>query len=125
MALVDQGVGPRRLLVAGSACLVIAYLALSLAQGSYAIAALVIAMAAAQAPLVPLSDLVATEAIRADPRLDYGRIRLWGSITFLLASVTGGYVIGATTPAAVLWLLAGLALAALAIAPVAVWLRPR
>ena len=120
MSLVDRGLGPRRLLMASGICLVVAYVALSFASNVYAIAALVIAMAVAQAPLTPLCDLVATEAVRADPRLDYGRIRLWGSITFLVANVAGGYVLAATTPDAAIGLLAGLALATLGIVPLAV-----
>jgi MFS transporter, PPP family, 3-phenylpropionic acid transporter len=120
MSLIDRGIGARRLLMAGSIFLVLAYGALSGAAGPYAIAALVIAMAAAQAPLGPVCDLVATDAVRGDPRLDYGRIRLWGSIAFLLASVIAGYVIAATGPGAVIALLAGLALATFAIVRVAV-----
>jgi PPP family 3-phenylpropionic acid transporter len=120
MGLVDRGLGTRRLLTASGFVLAVAYLALSLAGNPYAIAALVIAMAAAQAPLGPLCDLVTTDAIRADPQLDYGRIRLWGSIAFLMASVAGGYTIAATTPEAVPGLLAGLALATIAVVRFAV-----
>jgi PPP family 3-phenylpropionic acid transporter len=120
MSLADRGVDPRRLLIAGSLCLALAYAALLFADGPYAIAALVVAAAVAQAPLVPLCDLVATEAVRADPRLDYGRMRVWGSITFLTASVAGGYVIAATTADAAVALLAGLALATLGVIPLAV-----
>jgi MFS transporter, PPP family, 3-phenylpropionic acid transporter len=120
MNLVDRGLGPRRLLIASSICLVLAYVALSFAGSVHAIAALVIAMAVAQAPLTPLCDLVVTDAVRADPRLDYGRIRLWGSITCLAANVAGGYFLAAATPDAVIGLLAGLALATLGIVPLAV-----
>ena len=120
VSLVDRGVGARRLLIVSGICLVLAYVGLSFASSAHAIAALVIVMAVAQAPLTPLSDLVATEAVRADPRLDYGHIRLWGSITFLVANVAGGYVLAATTPNAVIGLLAGFALATLGIVPLAV-----
>jgi PPP family 3-phenylpropionic acid transporter len=125
MSLVDRGVGPRRLLITSGICLVLAYVGLSFAGSVQAIAALVIVMAVAQAPLTPLCDLVATEAVRTDPRLDYGRIRLWGSITFLIANVAGGYILAATTPDAVIGLLAGFALATLGIVPLAVSGSPR
>ena len=111
MSLVDRGVGARRFLLASTIGLVLTYVTLAFASDPYAIAALAVAMAAAQAPLVPLCDLVSTEAVRADPRLDYGRIRLWGSVAFLAASVSGGYIVAAATPAAVPACLAGLALA--------------
>src|SRR5829696_214328 len=120
MGLIDRGLGTRRLLTASGLILALAYLALSLTGNPYAIAALVIAMAAAQAPLGPLCDLVTTDAIRADSRLDYGRIRLWGSIAFLMASVAGGYTVAATTPDAVPGLFAGLALATIAVVRFAV-----
>jgi MFS transporter, PPP family, 3-phenylpropionic acid transporter len=120
MSLIDRGLGARGLLMASSLGLVLAYGALFFAHAPHAIAALVIVMAVAQAPLTPLSDLVAIEAVRTDPRLDYGRIRLWGSITFLLANVAGGYVLAASTADAVIALLAGLALATLGIVPLAV-----
>ncbi|MEA2386028.1 MAG: transporter, family, 3-phenylpropionic acid transporter, partial [Thermoleophilaceae bacterium] len=65
MGLVDHGLGTRRLLTASGLILALAYFALSLAGSPYVIAVLVIAMAAAQAPLGPLCDLVTTDAIRA------------------------------------------------------------
>jgi MFS transporter, PPP family, 3-phenylpropionic acid transporter len=120
MSLVDRGVGARRLLLISTIALILAYAALALAWHPYAIAALAVAMAAAQAPLAPLCDLVSTEAVRADPRLDYGRIRLWGSVTFLAATVSGGYIVAAATPAAVPVVLAGLALVTVAVVRFAV-----
>ena len=65
------------------------------------------------------------EGVRADPRLDYGRIRLWGSVAFLTASVSGGYIVAAATPAAVPTCLAGLALATTAAVRFAVPVAPR
>jgi PPP family 3-phenylpropionic acid transporter len=120
VGFVDRGVSPRAFLIVCSGCLAAAYLALLLAHGAAAILVLVLVMALAQAPVVPLCDLVALEAVRRDRRLDYGRMRLWGSITFLALSVAGGYLIGATTPDAAIWLLAGVALATLAVAPLTV-----
>lgn len=120
VSLVDRGLGARRLLILSTVCLVLVYAALTVAGGPYAIAALVIVMAAPQAPLAPLCDLVATEAVRADRRLDYGRIRLWGSIAFLAASIAGGYLVAAATAGAVPALLAGIALATLAVVRFAV-----
>ncbi|MEE1562498.1 MAG: MFS transporter, partial [Alphaproteobacteria bacterium] len=40
-------------------------------------------------------------------KLDYGRIRLWGSLTFVLASAGGGMVLVELPVAAVLWLVLG------------------
>jgi PPP family 3-phenylpropionic acid transporter len=38
----------------------------------------------------------------------YGRIRVWGSVGFIAAVVAVGYLIDATSPRAVLWVIAGL-----------------
>ena len=95
VSLVDRGVSARGLVLASSLCLFLAYVALFFATGGAALVAIVLVMAAAQAPLVPLCDLVALEAVRRDPRLDYGRMRLWGSIAFLAFSVAAGYLVGA------------------------------
>ena len=120
VGIADGRFGARRLLRATGLGLVLAYAALFSASEPYAIASLVIAMAIAQAPLTPLCDLVTTDAVRADPRLDYGRIRLWGSVTFLLASVAAGYVVAEAGPDAIVGLLAALALATLGVVPLAV-----
>lgn len=48
-------------------------------------------------------------------RVDYGRVRLWGSITFILAAVAGGQLLEAGPPMLILYLiLAGLALTGVA-----------
>lgn len=63
---------------------------------------------AAFAAMMPLSDSL-TLLIAYSRRLDYGRIRLWGSITFIGASVVGGGLLLARPPVMILWaLLAGL-----------------
>ncbi|MGZ8408154.1 MAG: MFS transporter [Caulobacteraceae bacterium] len=36
--------------------------------------------------------------------LDYGRIRLWGSLSFILAATVSGYVLVQAPPAAILWM---------------------
>jgi MFS transporter, PPP family, 3-phenylpropionic acid transporter len=108
MALADGPLGSRRVLVASHAALAVSFAALLLAPGPLAIAAIVAAMAVAQAPVIPLNDLVTMQAVRERPDLDYGAIRVWGSIAFLLASVGGGAVSAAADPNVVVLLLAGL-----------------
>jgi MFS transporter, PPP family, 3-phenylpropionic acid transporter len=48
-------------------------------------------LSAAWSGVVPLADVVTTGHVRV-AGLDYGRIRVWGSVTFLLASVLGGWL---------------------------------
>ena len=116
MALADRGIGPRRL-IAGACCAVaLVYVALLRAESFVSLGALVVLMALGHAPIIPAADLVTIQAIRRDRRLDYGRIRLWGSIAFLAASIGGGYILGALPADAVIWLLLGLAVTAMATA---------
>src|SRR4051794_14500272 len=112
MALADRGIGPRRL-IAGACCAVaLVYVALLRAESFVSLAALVVLMALGHAPIIPAAALVTIQAIRRDRRLDYGRIRLWGSIAFLAASLGAGYILGPLPAVAVVWLLLGLAVPA-------------
>jgi PPP family 3-phenylpropionic acid transporter len=115
MTLADCPLRVRRLLLLTGSVQAVLYAALFLADGPLAIAGLVIALAVTQAPTVPASDLVATEAVRDNARLAYGRLRLWGSAAFLAFNVAGGYFLSVTTPGAIVWLLAGLSLVFIAV----------
>ena len=42
--------------------------------------------------LVPISDSQINQATR-DLGVDYGRVRLWGSVTFVVGNLAGGYLI--------------------------------
>ncbi len=63
------------------------------------------------AGLMPLSETV-TMGLNAQGRLDYGRVRLWGSLTFIGAAMLGGWVLErAPTTEVILWMiLAGMGL---------------
>jgi len=63
--------------------------------------------------VIPLGDTVAMQKVR-DGAVDYGRVRLWGSISFILATVGSGYVLEDRPEQYILWLIVGaLAFAAL------------
>jgi PPP family 3-phenylpropionic acid transporter len=70
--------------------------------------------------LIPLGDSQVLEAAR-DRGIDYGRIRLVGSVTFILGNVMGGWLIALGNRD---WYLAGLVLPLLATAAAA-WALPR
>lgn len=112
-SLADAALGARRLLVLSYAGSGLAYLALLWSASAPAIALLVCLVAVAQAPIVPTNDLVTTSAVRRDPRLDYGRIRLWGSIAFMSASIGAGFLLKHLSIEAVVGLLAALPLTGL------------
>ncbi len=62
--------------------------------------------------VMPLAEAVAMKGVRNEG-LDYGRMRLWGSLTFICASSFGGIVIAKYGPASALWLFAFAALTVL------------
>lgn len=94
-ALADTRLGPVRLLAIcdGLACLAFAGLFLA-GDSALAIVFLVGIAALGQAPSVPLCDLIALAATRADPRLNYGVLRSAGSAVFIVATLAGGALLG-------------------------------
>lgn len=116
MSLVDQGLGLRQLIAGAGAGAAAVYALLLWAEDVVALAALVVLLAMAQAPAIPAADLATLQAVRRDSRLDYGRVRLWGSVAFLLASIGSGYLLGMLPADGVIWLLFSLAMIAMATA---------
>ncbi len=110
VGLTERGVEPRALLFVAQLFLAGIYGALLWASGAIAIGMVVALAAVAQAALVPTADLVTTDAVRENPRLSYGGIRLWGSLSFLLASVGAGYLLAAAPIDAAIVAVSGLAL---------------
>ncbi|MEL6372775.1 MAG: MFS transporter [Pseudomonadota bacterium] len=79
-----------------------------------AIALLAIVFTLTWSTIMPLIETIATDGVRARGH-DYGRMRLWGSITFVVANFVGGAVLSAYGPDGVVWLMvagAGLTVAA-------------
>ncbi|WP_096487717.1 MFS transporter [Methylorubrum populi] len=119
MGLIDRGVRPRTLLVAGSLTLALSYALMPAAAALAAalLGVLIVVNAVAQAPLVPSIDYLTLAAARRSKRIDYARIRLCGSVAFLAANLAGGALLGLLGDrAAVPLLLTGLALVATAVA---------
>ena len=89
-------------------------LALSQLGSPLGIMILVIAMLLSLQSVMPLLDTITMREVR-DQGLDYGRMRLWGSATFVLASYVAGFCVAAGGPETIVWLLvAGAALTAAA-----------
>ena len=103
--------GERRRVMVGLAAACIAATALFfVTEGFWALLAVSMLASAMLAPLVPLGETLAVRGLGAGT-LDYGRVRLWGSITFVLAAAAAGHVIAGRSEELVLWLvLAGLVL---------------
>ncbi|WP_019903014.1 MFS transporter [Methylobacterium sp. 77] len=115
VGLIDRGVAARRLLLVGSLVVAATYALMpaGAAVGWPILALLVAVNAAAGAPLVPTIDYLTLAAVRHSKRLDYARIRMAGSVGFLIASLLGGAALsGMGERLAVPVLLTGLALVA-------------
>lgn len=119
MSLLDRGLGPRRLILLGSLALSLTYALMPAAAGIAwpSLAALIVLNAVAGAPLVPCIDYLTLAAVRGDSRLAYSRIRMAGSVAFLLANLAGGVLLSVLGGRlAVPLLLTGLALGAALVA---------
>lgn len=64
-----------------------------------------VALQLAVTTMLPLTETVAVGAVRS-AGLDYGRMRLWGSITFIVANFAGGLIIEALGGGFGIWLIA-------------------
>ena len=113
-AVADR-MGNRRLLMGAlAAAALFAYAGLLSPGGFWLLVSLNLVALTAQSALMPLGDAVTLAAVRSQG-LDYGRIRLWGSVSFILASIAGGAALATSSGERVLPLvLAGSALVLLA-----------
>lgn len=108
--LADRRIGAAALIALLNLVLAALYLVLDLASGLMAIMALVAVLAVAQAPLIALTDVLLTRVVSAGhTRLHYGRIRAFGSLTFILTTLAGGTALAAITARGVPFVLAGFA----------------
>lgn len=121
-AWADRSGHSRELVWAAAALGLGCYLGFGFVAGFMSLLLLSLALGCAHAPVVPLLDGMALQASAAG-RLDYGRVRAWGSIAFIAAAVVGGRWLEQRDAAAVLSVLqiAGLAvlLASFLLRPVA------
>ncbi len=76
--------------------------------GYWPILAVGVAFLLAMGTMLPLIETVAVAGVRT-AGLDYGRMRLWGSITFILANFAGGVLIEALGGGFGIWLIASAA----------------
>jgi PPP family 3-phenylpropionic acid transporter len=105
-ALADRSGRRRAVMAALATAAVGGYAALWPALGTWPLLALNVLALTAQSALMPIGDALTLAAARAGG-LDYGRIRMWGSATFIAASLAGGAILGASSAAAALPLVLG------------------
>src|SRR6266849_6545727 len=97
-ALADRLGRRRAVMIVLAACAWAAYAGLWPVAGFWSLLALNLVAGMAQSALMPLGDSITLAAVREEG-LDYGRIRVWGSVSFILASVGSGALLAASSPA--------------------------
>lgn len=119
-AMLADRLGAHRAIVNGLAWLVLLLAVLLMGTESFwPILATAVPFAIALSTIVPLTETIAVAGVRAHG-LDYGRMRLWGSITFVAAGFVGGWLIDRTGPGAVL----GCIVASAVATAVSAWFLP-
>jgi MFS transporter, PPP family, 3-phenylpropionic acid transporter len=107
------------LILAGVASLA-GYALLAFASGAAAVLIILVLVSFAFTPVMPLADTYALRGLAAHGRA-YGPVRLWGSAAFIAGSFGAGLASDAIPARDLIWLVvaasAGMALAALALAP--------
>ena len=120
MAQVADRTGRAKATLVGCAAMaMLIFCAFFFTQGFWAILAVLVLMNVFHPSLIPLTESQTLAAAGAG-RLDYGRVRLWGSLTFLLGTLGGGWLLSGRDPDLILPIL----LATLALSLVAALLLP-
>lgn len=92
----------RRIMVGLSVCLFLSYWLYLLVGSFWAFAAVGVLVAIFQAPIGPLGDsLTLMNARRVG--VDYGRVRLWGSVSFIVTVFLAGVMLETAPTDAILW----------------------
>jgi PPP family 3-phenylpropionic acid transporter len=105
-ALADKTGGRRVLMGALAAAALAAYAGLLSAESFWLLISLNLVALTAQSALMPLGDTITLAAARSGG-LDYGRVRLWGSVSFIFASIASGAALASSAGERVLPLVLG------------------
>ena len=109
IAYLADRLGARKpVLVACLAASVTGFVALGVQRALWPIVLLYAVASACLSAAMPLAE-AASMRLATEGRIDYGRVRLWGSLTFILASVLGGWYVQVFAAGHVVWLVAAAA----------------
>jgi len=103
---VSSGSGILRLLRILGFLTLLAFACLFYLQGDLWLAIITLAVNFLMAPLTPLGDIIGTRLVQ-QINLDYGRVRLWGSLSFIGGSTCVGWLIADYGKQAILWTIIG------------------
>lgn len=94
----------RRAILILAAVGVTASLILSQLSGFWPILIFAVAMSIAMTTMMPLTEVVALHGMRTTG-YDYGRVRLWGSLSFIAANIATAEVVARAGNASVIWMI--------------------
>src|SRR5262249_12555656 len=89
-------------LIAAALASVVAFALVGVASGFAAILATYALAAAVLAPVLPLADAFALRGLKGRAA-SYGSVRLWGSVTFIIANVGGGLLLARLGAPDLIW----------------------
>lgn len=104
--LVDRTGERRRPMILFAALTLAGYALYPFAQGFWQILVIGMIAGATLSALMPLGESL-TMRLSYEKGMDYGRIRLWGSVAFILGAFGAGFFLEGREPDTVLWLLLG------------------
>lgn len=99
----DRAHAHREIIIGACVLALVLMLVLRVTTSVVLVIAFVVLMHIALQTIMPLADTLTMAAVK-QRGLDYGRIRLWGSITFIVASYIAGFTVAALGSEAVLLL---------------------
>lgn len=102
----DRSGTPRTVLVALGIAAALGFTLVGFAPGVLLILVAVAVAAAFWSPALPLLEAYAVRLAHAGT-IDYGRVRLWGSVSFIAANLVGGFLLDLIPVSAVIWLIVG------------------
>ena len=100
----DRSGNHRQVIMISAAGGVITFAFFGFAEGFWALFAVNVIASTFFMSLIPLGENLASRA-SLEHKFDYGRVRLWGSLTFILSAYLGGWVLQRTDANAVLWMI--------------------
>ena len=104
--IADRSGRTKATLVALAALCLVIFTGFFEARGFWPILLVMLPAAVCFQPMIPLAESQTMAAVLRD-RLDYGRIRLWGSLAFILSTIGAGTLITGRAPELVFYLVLG------------------
>ena len=102
----DRAQSVRRIVVIAAAVGLLSACILMASSGVWMILIFFTLFQIASHALMPLAEVAAMQGVR-DKGLDYGRMRVWGSVAFIAANIGGGLIVAASGNGSILPLLIG------------------